>query len=132
MSAAINVAGENFFPANNFSPEFPSDRRLRAEFAEVIQLFPDKVLAQAADCSPETVKCWKAERSFPQGRYLMKLVADFPKISAWHDRKTGRIHTPQSLTELFSHLEQVMASNTPEGRAMRARLQQIVAESAIA
>lgn len=126
--SATRTSGEKFAPAKNFSPEIGSDRELRADFSALILQFPDKELAAAADCSPETVKCWKAERSFPHGRHLMKLVADFPKIALWHARRTGGLAHPQSQSELFAFLEQVMASDTPEGRAMRARLQQILAQ----
>jgi hypothetical protein len=126
---ATKPRGEKLPLSNNFSPKIDSDGDLRAEFSALILPFPDKVLATSADCSPETVKCWKAERSFPQGRHLMKLVADFPKIQAWHDRRTGRVNNPQSQSELFALLEQVMSSDTAEGRAMRARYQQIVAEA---
>lgn len=127
--SATKPAGEKFAPPNNFSPKIASDGDLRAEFSALILPFPDKVLAASADCSPETVKCWKAERSFPQGRHLMKLVADFHRIQVWHDRRTGRSNNPQSQSELFALLEQVLASDTAEGRAMRARYQQIVAEA---
>jgi hypothetical protein len=131
ISMAANsrkLDGAKYSPSTKFSPDFSSDKELKADFSALILQFPDKVLAYSADCSPETVKCWKAERTFPHGRHLMKLVADFPKIRAWHSRRTGGLDHPQSQSELYAALEKVMASGTAEGRAMRARFQQILAE----
>lgn len=128
MKSAIILAGEKIPATENFSPKIDNDGEIKRELAQIIQLYPDKVVAEAVDTSPDTVKCWKAERSFPQGRHLMRLVQAFPKIRAWHDRRTGGINHPQSQVELFAELERIMASNTPEGRAMRARFLQIIAE----
>lgn len=126
LEGARNAAGEKLAPSTIISPDFSTDKALKAEFSAVILAFPTDALAESADCSPETVKCWKAARAFPHGRHLMKLVADFSAIRTWHSRKTGGLDHPQSQAELFVLLEKIMASDTAEGRAMRARFQQIV------
>ncbi len=128
MLRATILKGEEFTADVKFSP-IESDDALKADFSALIVQFPVKRLAKAADCPPDTVKCWKAGRSFPQGRYLMRLVSEFPKIRAWHDHRTGGMSNPRSQSEMFADLERIMASNTAEGRAMRARFQQIVAEA---
>lgn len=58
----------------------------------------------------------------------MKLVAGIPRIEAWFSRRTGRLNNPQSFAEMCAFLEKAMASNTPEGRALRARREQIITE----
>lgn len=128
MRTATRTKDEKFSTAEKFSPDFPEDSEIKAEFAQIIRAYPDKEVANAADCSPYTVKCWKAEVSFPQGRNLMKLLPHYPKIRKWHDRRTGGLNHPQSQVELFAELERIMASDTAQGRAMRARLQQIMEE----
>lgn len=107
-----------------------SEQDAAAEFSAVILAFSTGEIAKATGRSKETVKCWKAGRAFPNGVSLMALTSEFPRIRAWYDRRTGGVHNPQSQVELFAELERIMASETPEGRAMRARFQQIVAEKA--
>lgn len=58
----------------------------------------------------------------------MRLVQDFPKIAAWHDWRCGRVGPQQSDQELFEKLETVMSSDTPLGRALVARYDQLRAE----
>lgn len=129
MRPAISNDGERFHDTKKNFVEI-SETEIKAEFSALILPFKDHRIARAVDCSIDTVKMWKAGRSFPQGRYLMRLVSEFPKIRAWHDQRTGGLSQPQNMSECFAFLEQMMASNTPEGRAMRARFQQIVAEQA--
>lgn len=105
-----------------------NDNEERAEFAGIIRVYSDRKVSKAADVSEETVRLWKAERRFPQGHNLMRLMSEFPKIAAWVNRRAGGIANPQSLSEGMAYVESVMASNTPDGRAMKARLQQIIAE----
>lgn len=123
---AISLESAKIARSNNSSPVFVSEQEAAKEFSAVILPFSVGELATATDRSKETVKCWKAGRSFPNGVSLMALVAEFPAIRAWHHTKTGGFDSPQSLGAMFSTLERVMASDTAEGRAMRARFQQIV------
>ena len=125
---ATRTTGEKFVRPTRFSPVFSSENEAKEEFSAVILPFSDKELAESADVSTETVKCWRARRALPRGFNLMALVADFPDIAAWFGRRTGGLSNPQSEVELFGHLEQIMASDTPQGRAMRARLRQLLTE----
>ena len=111
-----------------FVGNISNDNAEKAEFAGIIRLYKDSKIADAADVSEETVRLWKTERRFPQGHNLIKLMAEFPKVAAWVNRRTGGINNPRSMAEGFALVEQIMASATPEGRAMRARLMQIMAE----
>src|SRR4051812_32344923 len=111
----------------NFVGNISNDNADTAEFAGLIRLYSDRKVAKVAAVSEETVRLWKGEQRFPQGRNLMKLMAEFPKIAAWVNRRTGGMSNPRSTAEGFALLEQVMASASPEGRAMRARFQQIMA-----
>jgi hypothetical protein len=118
--AATRRLGENFAPTKNFAPV--TEQEAAQEFSAVILPFSVGQLAQATGRSKETAKCWKAGRAFPNGVSLMALVAEFPQIRAWANRRTGGFDHPQSQSEGFALLERIMASNTAEGRAMRARL----------
>lgn len=105
-----------------------NDNDEKAEFAGVIRVYSDRKVAKAADVSEETVRLWKNEKRFPHGSNLIRLMGEFPKIAAWVNRRSGGISNPQSLSEGMAYVEKVMASNTSDGRAMKARLQQIIAE----
>jgi hypothetical protein len=124
---ATKLQGENFSPSKNFSPVFSPMSEVDAaqEFAAVILPFSVGELATATNRSKETAKCWKLGRAFPNGVSLMALVAEFPAIRAWAHERTGGFDSSQSLGTMFALLEKVMASDTAEGRAMRARFQQI-------
>ena len=127
-ASAIKQTDTNFVPSTNFVPISEAERA--EEFAGELIPFPAKDLARASSRSVETAKQWKAGRRFPNGESLMALMAAFPTINAWVLRKTGGIHSPQALSTAFALLEQIMQSDTAEGRAMRARFQEIQAERA--
>lgn len=105
-----------------------NDNEEKADFAKLIRPFSDVKLARAAEVSTETVRTWKVERSFPNGRHLIRLMEEFPKVNAWVNRRAGGINNPQSLSEGMAYVEKIMAGNTPDSRAMKARLQQLMAE----
>ena len=125
----MKSAGEKIAYPKNFAPVL-TEQAAAAEFSAIILPFSTGQLAQATGRSKETAKCWKSGRAFPNGVSLMKLMEDFPQIDAWVRSKTGRFNSPQTLGTMFGMLEKVMASDTAEGRAMRARFQQILAEGA--
>lgn len=123
----MKTPGAKISYPKNFAP-IMTEQAAAAEFSGVILSFSTGQLAQATGRSKETAKCWKAGRAFPNGVSLMALVTEFPQIRAWAHSKTGGFESSQSLDVMFGTLEQIMASDTPKGRAMRARLQQIMAE----
>lgn len=123
---ATRIKSEKFSPGEKFTPSIEKDTKLKADFAKVIHLYPAKLLAEAADCSVDTVKCWKARRSFPHGTHLMRLVADFPEINAWHSRRTGGLNNPRAQVEVYAELERILGEDSAKGRAMRARYHEIV------
>lgn len=124
---ATKLGGENISPPKNFSPVF-SEPEAAKQFSAVILPFSVGELALAADRSKETAKCWKNGRAFPNGVSLMALMAEFPVINAWVKTRTGGFDSPLALAEGFAMLEKIMAGETPEARAMRARVMQLVAE----
>lgn len=126
MRTASRAQGEIFAPTKNFAPVF-SEAEAAQEFSAVILDFSAGELARAAQRSKETAKCWKAGRSFPNGVSLMALVTEFPRIHAWFNSKTGGLDSPQGMSAAFALIESTLASNTPEARAMRARIEQLMA-----
>jgi hypothetical protein len=133
MRSSSALKGEKFSPAGaskNFAPDFfpATEQDLAQEFSAQIIDFDTGVLAKASGRSKETVKCWKAGRAFPNGASLLALIAEFPRIRAWADRRTGGIANPQSFAETMELLERLMASDSAEGRAIRARMAELLRE----
>lgn len=125
VRSATKTTGEKIAPATNFAPVL-TEQEAAAEFSAVILDFSAGELARASRRSKETAKCWKAGRAFPNGVSLLALVNEFPKIRAWVNAKTGGFDSPRGLSAAFALVEQIMATDTPDARAMRARLQQLL------
>lgn len=127
MRNARKGAGVKITYPKNFTPVL-TEQAAAAEFSAVIIPFSTGQLAQATGRSKDTVKCWKAGRTFPNGVSLMALIEDFPQIDAWVRSKTGRFNSPHTVTDIFSEMEKLLTSDSASGRAARARFQQIMAE----
>lgn len=127
MRTATKSRGETLSPAKTFSPFKPSPRDAAKEFSAVILPFSVGELATAANTSKETAKCWKNGRAFPSGTKLLALMAEFSHVQSWADSKTGaHRESPQVLASNFELLERLLASDTAEGRAMRARAAELM------
>lgn len=96
---ATQRAGEKFAPTKKFSPV--TEQEAAEEFSAVIIDFSVGELAHATGRSKETAKCWKAGRAFPNGVSLMALVAQFPRIRVWANRRTGGFDNPQTQVEFL-------------------------------
>lgn len=127
MRQSTGARRERFSPQKSLPPRI-SEIEAAAEFSAVILPFSAGQLAQASGRSKETAKCWKAGRSFPNGTSIKALEAAYPLIRSWANQRWGIHDSPERLTNSFALLEQIMASDSAEGRALRARLQQLAAE----
>ena len=126
-NSSTRLRRENFLAPKNFTPKIDEVQAAK-EFSAVILDFSAGQLAYATGRSKQTAKCWKAGRAFPNGNSLKSLEAEFPAIRSWANNRWGIHDSAERLTNGFALLEQMMASNSPEGRAMRARFQQMLAE----
>lgn len=114
-------AREVIFSPRRISHPFLSEPEAAEEFSAVILDFSAGELARASGRSKDTAKCWKVGRAFPNGVSLIALIREFKPIRTWVESKVGALDSPRGMSEGFAILEKIMVSNTPEGRAMRAR-----------
>lgn len=117
---SIEVRGEKFTPTKNLSPIFSSRRAAKAEFAAVIRDSSTGVLAKITDSSKDTVKCWRARRSFPGGENLMQLAAEGgdEAVREWVALKCGFI-SPEMAEAAYASAYQVEHQNNPDAEAVR-------------
>lgn len=96
MRAAMKPVGVKITYPKNFTPVL-TEQVAAAELSAVILPFSTGQLAQATGRSKDTVKCWKAGRTFPNGVSLIALVKEFPQIRAWANSKSGGFNSPQGM-----------------------------------
>lgn len=125
MRTAMNLAGEKLAPSTMFAPTFPSKREARQEFASIIREFDNGEIANDADVSKETVKCWKAARALPRSDNLIKLAKKNRSVMAWTLRHLGvnqvpEFLSPQVMTAMVAAFHQVAQQPGPDGDAIRA------------
>lgn len=123
------LTGENVSRGKKSSPVFSEADAAKEFSADILPFYSVGELALATGRTKETAKCWKAGRAFPNGVNLKALEAAFPKVRAWADHKWGIHDSSQRLVNVFDAIEQIMTSDTSEGRAMRARVLQLAAET---
>lgn len=124
MRVAMRPVGEKSAPTTSFAPIFPSKREARDEFASIIHSFENGVIANDADVSKETVKCWKAGRAFPNGENLIKLAFKNRIVLGWllaklNVRQIPEFMTDEVLTVMMAMLHQGMFQLGPDGDAVR-------------
>lgn len=122
---SIKVRGDKFTPQKNLSPIFSSSRAAKAEFAAVIRDSSTGTLARMIDGSKDTVKCWRARRSFPGGESLMEMAKEGgdESVREWVALKCGFI-PPEMAEAMWASSYQVKHQNNPDGDAMRASIRQ--------
>lgn len=126
MRTAMKLAGEKVAPPKKIAPLFVSKRAAKLEFASVIDEFELGEVANDADVSKETVKCWKAGRAFPHGQNLMLLMLRNRKVCGWVLGKLGLnqmpecLNDPRVLNALQAFAHRVSFENDPDGDEARA------------
>lgn len=118
---SMEVRGEKFPPRKNLSPIFSSSRAAKAEFSAVIRDSGTGELAKMTDSSKDTVKCWRARRSFPGGENLMEMAKEGgdEAVREWVALKCGFI-PPEMAESLWASGYQVKHQyNNPDGDAVR-------------
>lgn len=126
--SAKELSGENVFWVQPHPP-LKTSQEAAKEFSAVIIDFSSGELAQATGKSKETAKCWKRGRAFPDGMNLKMLEAAFPKIRAWSDWRFGVHDSAHRVGASFADIERFLTADTAEGRAARARVNEIMKET---
>jgi prolyl oligopeptidase PreP (S9A serine peptidase family) len=128
VRTAIKLAGEVSAPATISAPTMPAKREAKQEFASIIREYENGEIANDADVSKETVKCWKAGRALPQADNLFKLAQKNRTVQAWAMRQLGIsqpaefFNSPAGLTAAMAAVWQVMHQPGPDGDAVRAAM----------
>jgi len=126
---------ERLSPAKTFTPLFPSKTEARKEWASVILQFENGEVAVQGDVTKQTVKCWKAGRSFADGINLMELMQNNPVILNWVLGKLGVMQMPEFLNDprvlnaVMALAYQGIHQINPDGDEIRAAIQENIAKS---
>lgn len=124
MRTSMRPVREVTSPANISSPIMAPKQKTRREFAEIIREFENGEVANDANVSKETVKCWKAGRALPQLENAVQLALRNPKVMSWvlaklNVRQMPEHLTPEVLTVMAAAFHQVSFQKNPDGDAAR-------------
>lgn len=97
--------------------------------AEILRL-PVKQVARTADVSVDTVKAWRAGKTFPNGAALMRAAKGIPSIHAIMMDELRRdellaLESDRVLTGLMQALSRVSQEESSEGRLARRLMQEM-------
>lgn len=124
MSSALatKFEGTNFLPVRDYVTQ--KDSTLAERFAAIILPFAIKDVARVADCSPETVKAWRAGRSLPYAPHLFPLARGIEPVRQWMFSESD---PNPSLGVRIARLQQEALMPGEEGAIARATLNNIMA-----
>lgn len=103
------------------------EREFAEIFSPVIEDMNVHRISKATGRSVETVKAWRARRSFPNGASLINAAREFPSIKAWLLEQIEA--RPQSaggdITHMLQGLDRLASGAGPTADMARAILQEM-------